>query len=93
MYNPVSRATVAPNGMSYTAGDTGRSPQTRPMLPTFDRQAHQALRILGDVLREAGGGSTDVMFVQLDLREADAPRAACLLGPDPVPANGHSPRS
>jgi len=63
MYNPVSQATLAPNGMLYTAGMIGRSPETGLMLPTFDEQA-QALRNLGAVLREAGGNSADVMFVQ-----------------------------
>ena len=67
MYNPVSQATFAPNGMVYTAGMIGRSPETGEMLPTFDAQAHQALRNLGEVLREAGGGYSDVMFVQLYL--------------------------
>lgn len=67
MYNPVSQATVAPNGMFYTAGMVGRSPETGDMLPTFDEQAHQALRNLGVLLREAGGGYGDVMFVQLYL--------------------------
>ncbi len=67
MYNPVSQATVAPNGMLYTAGMIGRSPDTGQMLPTFDEQAHQALRNLGALLREAGGDFGDVMFVQLYL--------------------------
>jgi 2-iminobutanoate/2-iminopropanoate deaminase len=67
MYNPVSQATVAPNGMLYTAGMIGRSPETGEMLPTFGEQAHQALRNLGALLREAGGGYGDVMFVQLYL--------------------------
>lgn len=67
MYNPVSQATVAPNGMLYTAGMVGRSPETGDMLPTFDGQAHQALQNLGVLLQEAGGGYGDVMFVQLYL--------------------------
>lgn len=67
MYNPVSQATVARNGMMYTAGMIGRSPETGAMLPTFDEQAHQALRNLGALLREAGGSYADVMFVQLYL--------------------------
>ena len=67
MYNPVSQATLAPNGMLYTAGMIGRSPETGGMLPTFDDQAHQALRNLGALLREAGSDYTDVMFVQLYL--------------------------
>jgi 2-iminobutanoate/2-iminopropanoate deaminase len=67
MYNPVSQATVGPNGMLYTAGMIGRSPETGEMLPTFDEQAHQALRNLGALLREAGGDFGDVMFVQLYL--------------------------
>ena len=71
MYNPVSQATVAPNGMLYTAGMIGRSSETGQMLPTFDEQAHQALRNLGALLREAGGSYADVMFVQLYLLEMD----------------------
>jgi 2-iminobutanoate/2-iminopropanoate deaminase len=67
MYNPVSQATLAPNGMLYTAGMIGRSPETNEMLPTFEEQAHQALRNLGALLQEAGGGYADVMFVQLYL--------------------------
>lgn len=67
MYNPVSQATVAPNGMLYTAGMIGRSPETGEMLATFDDQAHQALRNLGALLREAGGDYPDVMFMQLYL--------------------------
>ena len=67
MYNPVSQATVAPNGMLYTAGMIGRSPETGQMLSTFDEQAHQALRNLGALLQEAGGNYADVMFVQLYL--------------------------
>ena len=67
MYNPVSQATLAPNGMLYTAGMIGRSPESGEMLPTFAEQAHQALRNLGALLREAGGSYEDVMFVQLYL--------------------------
>jgi 2-iminobutanoate/2-iminopropanoate deaminase len=67
MYNPVSQATVAPNGMLYTAGMIGRSPENGEMLATFDDQAHQALRNLGVLLREAGGDYRDVMFMQLYL--------------------------
>ena len=67
MYNPVSQATFAPNGMLYTAGMIGRSPETGDMLPTFDEQAHQALQNLGALLSEAGGSYSDVMFVQLYL--------------------------
>ncbi len=71
MYNPVSQATVAKNGMLYTAGMIGRSPETGQMLSTFDEQAHQALRNLGALLHEAGGGYGDVMFVQLYLLDMD----------------------
>ena len=71
MYNPVSQATLAPNGMLYTAGMIGRSPQTGQMLATFDEQAHQALRNLGALLDEAGGSYADVMFVQLYLLDMD----------------------
>ncbi len=71
MYNPVSQATLARNGMLYTAGMIGRSPDTGQMLPTFDEQAHQALRNLGAVLGEAGGGYVDVMFVQLYLLDME----------------------
>ena len=67
MYNPVSQATLAPNGMFYSAGMIGRSPDSGEMLPSFAEQAHQALRNLGALLREAGGGYKDVMFVQLYL--------------------------
>jgi len=67
MYNPVSQATLAPNGMLYTAGMIGRSPETGEMPPTFDEQAHQALRNLEALVREAGGILDDVMFVQLYL--------------------------
>jgi 2-iminobutanoate/2-iminopropanoate deaminase len=71
MYNPVSQATLAPNGMLYTAGMIGRSPETGQMLPAFDDQAHQALRNLGALLREAGGTYADVMFVQLYLLDME----------------------
>jgi len=67
MYNPVSQATLAPNGMFYTAGMIGRTPESGEMLPTFAEQAHQALRNLGALLREAGGSYKDVLFVQLYL--------------------------
>ena len=67
MYNPVSQATLAPNGMLYTVGMIGRSPETGEMLPGFDEQAHQALRNLGALLQQAGGGYADVLFVQLYL--------------------------
>jgi 2-iminobutanoate/2-iminopropanoate deaminase len=67
MYNPVSQATFGPNGMLYTAGMIGRSPETGDMLASFDEQAHQALQNLGALLREAGGSYSDVMFVQLYL--------------------------
>ena len=67
MYNPVSQATVASNGMLYTAGMIGRSAESGEMLPSFVEQAHQALRNLGALLLEAGGGYEDVMFVQLYL--------------------------
>jgi 2-iminobutanoate/2-iminopropanoate deaminase len=71
MYNPVSQATLAPNGMLYTAGMIGRSPDTGQMLQTFDEQAHQAMRNLGALLREAGGTYADVMFVQLYLLDME----------------------
>lgn len=71
MYNPVSQATYAPNGMVYTAGMIGRSPETGEMLPTFEGQAHQALRNLGTLLREVGGSYSDVMFVQLYLLDME----------------------
>lgn len=71
MYNPVSQATLAANGMLYTAGMIGRSPETGRMLPEFDEQAHQALRNLGALLREAGGSYADVMFVQLYLLDME----------------------
>ena len=71
MYNPVSQATLAPNGMLYTAGMIGRSPETGRMLPAFDEQAHQALRNLGALLLAAGGSYADVMFVQLYLLDMD----------------------
>ena len=67
MYNPVSQATVAANGMLYTAGMIGRSPESGDMLSSFAEQAHQALRNLGVLLQEAGGGYQDVLFVQLYL--------------------------
>jgi 2-iminobutanoate/2-iminopropanoate deaminase len=67
MYNPVSQATVAPNGMFYTAGMIGRSPASGEMFQSFDEQAHQALQNLGALLREAGGDYRDVMFMQLYL--------------------------
>ncbi len=41
------------------------------MLPTFDEQAHQALRNLGALLQEAGGSYGDVVFVQLYLLDMD----------------------
>jgi len=71
MYNPVSQATVAPNGILYTAGMIGRSPETGEMLTTFDEQAHQALLNLGALLQEAGGDYGDVMFMQLYLLDMD----------------------
>lgn len=71
MYNPVSQATVAPNGILYTAGMIGRSPETGEMLTTFDEQAHQALLNLGVLLQEAGGDYSDVMFMQLYLLDMD----------------------
>ena len=37
------------------------------MLATFEEQAHQALRNLGALLREAGGDYRDVLFMQLYL--------------------------
>ena len=42
------------------------------MLSSFAEQAHQALRNLGALLREAGGTYRDVMFVQLYLLDMDA---------------------
>ena len=72
MYNPVSQATVAANGMLYTAGMIGRSPESGEMLPSFAEQSHQALRNLGALLRKAGGGYHDVMFVQLYLLDMGA---------------------
>jgi 2-iminobutanoate/2-iminopropanoate deaminase len=72
MYNPVSQATVAANGMLYTAGMVGRSPESGEMLPSFAEQSHQALRNLGALLRSAGGGYQDVMFVQLYLLDMGA---------------------
>ena len=71
MYNPVSQATLAPNGMLYSAGMIGRSPESGEMLPSFAEQAHQALRNLGALLREAGGSYKDVMFVQLYLLDME----------------------
>lgn len=71
MYNPVSQATLTPNGMLYTAGMIGRSPETGKMLLAFDDQAHQALRNLGALLREAGGSYADVTFVQLYLLDME----------------------
>jgi len=71
MYNPVSQATLAPNGMLYTSGMIGRSHETGRMLPDFDEQAHQSLRNLGALLREAGGSYADVMFVQLYLLDME----------------------
>jgi len=67
MYNPVSQATVGAGGMLYTAGMVGRSPVTGEMLPSFEEQAHQALRSLGAILKQAGGSYKDVMFLQLYL--------------------------
>ncbi|MEO5845765.1 MAG: Rid family hydrolase [Caldimonas sp.] len=72
MYNPVSQATVASNGMLYTAGMIGRSPESGEMLPSFVEQSHQALRNLGALLRKAGGTYQDVMFVQLYLLDMGA---------------------
>ena len=72
MYNPVSQATVASNGMLYTAGMIGRSPETGEMLPSFAEQAHQALRNLGVLLHNAGGDYQYVMFVQLYLLDMGA---------------------
>ena len=71
MYNPVSQATRASNGLLYTAGMIGRSPESGQMLTTFDEQAHQALRNLGALLAEAGGSYVDVMFVQLYLLDME----------------------
>lgn len=71
MYNPVSQATVAANGMFYSAGMIGRSPETGDMLPTFEEQAHQALRNLGALLKQVDGDYADVMFVQLYLLDID----------------------
>ena len=67
MYNPVSQATVASNGMFYSAGMVGRSAETGEMNPTFEGQARQALQNLGALLREARGTYRDVMFMQLYL--------------------------
>ena len=71
MYNPVSQATLASNGMLYTAGMIGRSPDTGQMLSTFDEQAHQAMRNLGALLREGGGTYANVMFIQLYLLDME----------------------
>ena len=71
MYNPVSQATVAPNGILYTAGMIGRSPESGEMLQSFDEQAHQALQNLRALLREAGGDYRDVMFLQLYLLDIE----------------------
>jgi 2-iminobutanoate/2-iminopropanoate deaminase len=71
MYNPVSQATVAQNGMLYTSGMIGRSPETGEILHGFDEQAHQALRNLGALLEEAGGSYRDVMFIQLYLLDME----------------------
>ena len=71
MYNPVSQATLTPHGMLYTAGMIGRSPETGKMPLAFDDQAHQALRNLGALLREAGGSYADVTFVQLYLLDME----------------------
>ena len=71
MYNPVSQATVATNGMLYTAGMIGRSPESGEMLPSFEQQARQALLNLGGLLQEAGGNYKDVMFIQLYLLEME----------------------
>ncbi len=71
MYNPVSQATVAANGMLYTAGMIGRSPESGEMLPSFERQARQALINLGALLKEAGGNYKDVMFIQLYLLDLE----------------------
>ena len=71
MYNPVSQATVAANGMLYTAGMIGRSSESGEMLPSFDQQARQALLNLGALLQEAGGNYKDVMFIQLYLLEME----------------------
>ena len=71
MYNPVSQATVAANGMFYTAGMIGRSPESGEMLPSFEQQARQALLNLGALLKEAGGNYKDVMFIQLYLLEME----------------------
>ena len=71
MYNPVSQATLAQNGMFYSAGVIGRSPESGEMLPSFAEQAHQALRNLGALLHQACGNYKDVMFVQLYLLDMD----------------------
>ena len=71
MYNPVSQATLAPNGMLYTAGMIGRSPETGQMQPTFDEQVHQAMRNFGCAAAQAGGTYADVLFVQLYLLDME----------------------
>lgn len=71
MYNPVSQATVAANGMLYTAGMIGRSPESGEMLPSFEQQARQAVLNLGALLQEAGSNYKDVMFVQLYLLDME----------------------
>ena len=71
MYNPISQATLAPNGMLYTSGMIGRSPETGEMLEDFDSQAHQALRNMGALLQAAGGSYRDVMFMQLYLLDME----------------------
>lgn len=71
MYNPVSQATLAQNGMFHSAGMIGRSPESGEMLPSFAEQAHQALRNLGALLSEAGGNYKAVMFVQLYLLDME----------------------
>ena len=71
IYNPVSQATVAANGMLYTAGMIGRSPESGEMLPSFEQQARQAVLNLGALLQEAGSNYKDVMFVQLYLLDME----------------------
>jgi len=71
MYNPISQATLAPNGMLYTSGMIGRSPETGEMLQDFDGQTHQAFRNLGALLKAAGGTYHDVMFIQLYLLDME----------------------
>jgi 2-iminobutanoate/2-iminopropanoate deaminase len=58
--------------MLYTAGMVRGSPESGEMLPSFAEQSHQALRNLGALLRSAGGGYQDVMFVQLYLLDMGA---------------------